>query len=79
MKTSIEGLVKFSYLRISKNSDRANYITNELSRIYNKHSWSCLISNNYGARIWHINNIFYSYNYNGFDFIIFIGAYFHSE
>ena len=75
MKTNIKNLVSSAYYKYSDNGERSKYISNEMKNKYNQHSWSCLISNDYGYYIWHINNMAYTYRYNNLDFTIFIGCY----
>ena len=74
MKSDINLLVVDSYYKYSSYGERAKYISEEMGKKYNKHNWSCFISNNYGSLIWHIKNMYYKYTFNNLDYTIFIGA-----
>ena len=80
MKQHFIEMIVYSYQKISKMPDRANYIANRMSDVYNKNKWSCIIGNprstgTWGYRVWNADNLFYSYDYKNFRWGIYIGKY----
>ena len=75
MKQKINNLVINSYSKYSHLGDRAYYISEEMAKTFDKHKWSCLISNNYGFRFFSISGMKYTYNYKNYDYIVYIGGY----
>ena len=78
MKQTFHELVVFSFQNYKYCPDRAKYISDRMSQMYNKNSWSCIIgkaSSYWGYYVWHVNSIYYSYRYKNFDWVIFIGHY----
>jgi hypothetical protein len=80
MKQHFIEMIVYSYQIYSKIPDRAYYISNRMSDVYNKNHWSCVIGNPsangvWGYRVWSANNLFYSYDYRNLRWAIFIGSY----
>jgi hypothetical protein len=75
MKQHFIEMIVYSYQKISKMPDRANYIANRMSDVYNKNKWSCIIGEKYGTFILSKQNLSYKYKYNNIDWIVYIGAY----
>ena len=79
MKQHFIEMIVYSYQTYSKIPDRANYISNRMSDVYNKNKWSCIIGNPKSTTIWgykvrNANNLFYSYDYKSIRWAIFIGS-----
>jgi hypothetical protein len=78
MKQTIIELIVYSFQTYSNLQQRATYISGRMTQIYNKNNWSCVIgriNTYYGASLMHVKNVYYSYRYKYFDWIIFIGNY----
>lgn len=76
MKKTIQELIVVSYQRTSNFEQRAKYVSDRMTEIYNKAYWSCVIGKSYyGYYVWYVNDLYYTYRYKNIDWIVFVGVY----
>ena len=79
MKKTIQELIVYSYTKFSVFEQRAKYISDKMSEIYNKNKWSCVIgksSSYWGYYVYYFNDLYYTYTYKSIKWVVFVGAYY---
>ena len=79
MKKTIQELIVYSYTKYSVFEQRAKYISDRMSEIYNKNKWSCVIgksSSYWGYYVYYFNDLYYTYTYKSIKWVVFVGAYY---
>ena len=79
MKKTIQELIVYSYTKFSVFEQRAKYISDRMTEIYNKNKWSCVIgksSSYWGYYVYYFNDLYYTYTYKSIKWVVFVGAYY---
>ena len=77
MKSTINELIVYSYNSYSDFEQRAKYIRNRMSQIYNKTQWSCILAKTnayYGYYVRYVNDLYYTYTYKSINWVVFTGS-----
>ena len=78
MKSTIHELIVYAYGQFKDNAQRADYIAQRMSQVYNKVEWSCIFgksSSIYGYSVWHITSLYYTYYYKSITWAVYVGTY----
>ena len=78
MKSTIQELIVYAYSKFSDNGDKADYIANRMTQVFNKVQWSCIFvktSNYYGYNIRVVNDLYYTHTYKNILWVVYAGTF----